>query len=711
MKILVNCALPYANGSLHPGHIAGAYLNADAFVRYQRMAGNEVLFVSGSDEHGTPITITAEKERVDPYIVSSRFHEEHLKTFRNLDINFDIFTRTTYPEHTEVVREFFLDFLKKGYLVERMMVSPYCLTDNRFMPDRYIEGTCPYCGFPQARGDQCDNCGRTLDPQDLKDPKCILHGTTPEFRETKHLFFRLDLFQDRLLNWLDTRSNWRQNVMAFTRNFVRGGLKERPITRDISWGVPVPMEGYEDKRIYVWFEALMGYVSGARVYSSKTGKIDYWKEFYLDPNVPNYYFMGKDNIPFHTIIWPAMLMAKENYNLPHMVVANEYLRFKGRQFSKSRGVGFSVDEVLKIVDKDYLRFYIAFNLPEGGDSDFSLEDLQSRVNTELIDKFGNFIHRISSFVVNNGIRPHFSEEMKDDEDRKIISAAEDIAAAYRTHMENVEIKKALAQWMELVRLSNTYFNDSAPWSLRRTDPQKCAMKLYVSLGLAELQAAMAYPFIPASAQSVLKIIGSEKFLRGGFTKDMLSFGGSGFSPVRSDPPFQKLDIIRDNLNFADLKVGQIVEVRPHPSADKLYIIKVNLGYRQAQVVAGLRPYYGEDVLIGRKVIIVDNLKWAKLRGEESQGMLLAADDGTRVSLITPEDQSVKPGTPVRIGDFDYNSHGKIDLDRLKDLKLHVEEIDGNARVVAELDGEVLPLNVSGSLLRTHEPVKPGSVVR
>ncbi|MCL4341947.1 MAG: methionine--tRNA ligase [Candidatus Thermoplasmatota archaeon] len=711
MKILVNCALPYANGSLHPGHIAGAYLNADAFVRYHRMIGDEVLFVSGSDEHGTPITITAEKEKVDPYIVSSRFHEEHLKTFRNLDINFDIFTRTTYPEHAEVVREFFLDFMTKGYLTERMMVSPFCLSDNRFMPDRYIEGTCPYCGFPQARGDQCDNCGRTLDPQDLKDPRCILHGTTPEFRETKHLFFRLDLFQKDLLEWLSTRTNWRPNVMAFTRNFIRGGLKERPITRDISWGVPVPVEGYEDKRIYVWFEALMGYVSGARIYSSRIGRNDYWKEFYLDPEVPNYYFMGKDNIPFHTIIWPAMLLAKGQYNLPHMVVANEYLRFKGRQFSKSRGIGFSVDEVLKVVDRDYLRFYLAFNLPEGGDSDFSLEDLQSRVNTELIDKFGNFIHRISSFVVNNNISPRFNENLMDEDDRKIISSAADIVATYRNHMENVEIKKALAQWMELVRLSNTYFNDSAPWALRKTNPEKCSMKLHISLVLAEQQAAMAYPFIPSSAETILKIIGSEKFSKEGFSMTLFTFNGSSFSPVRSDPPFRKLDIIRDNPNFADLKVGQISSVAPHPSADKLYIIRVNLGYRQAQVVAGLRPYYRENELVGRKVVIVDNLKWARLRGEESQGMLLAADDGRRVSLVTPEDQSVKPGTPVRIGDFDYNSSGKIDIDRLRDLKLHVEDIDGMPRVVAEIDGEILPLNVSGNLIVTHEPVKAGSIVR
>lgn len=703
--------MPYANGSLHPGHIAGAYLNADAFVRYHRMMGDEVLFVSGSDEHGTPITITAEKERVDPYIISTRFHEEHLKTFRDLDINFDIFTRTTYPEHAEVVTEFFMDFYNKGLLVEKMMVSPFCPTDGRFMPDRYIEGICPYCGFTQARGDQCDNCGRTLDPQDLKEPKCILHGTTPEFRETKHLFFRLDRFQDRLLEWLDSRTNWKPNVVSFTRNFVKAGLKERPITRDISWGVPVPIKGYEDKRIYVWFEALMGYVSGARIYSKRSGKEDYWKEFYMDPEVPNYYFMGKDNIPFHTIIWPAMLMARGGYNLPHTVTANEYLRFKGRQFSKSRGIGFSVNEVLQLVHKDYLRFYIALNLPEGGDSDFSIEDLQSRVNTELIDKFGNFIHRIVTFIVNNGIKPEMDLKSIDPDDEKILEISRRIVSDFKSHMENVEIKKALGQWMELVRVSNSYFNDSAPWNLKNSDPTKCATKLYISLVLAQQQAAMAYPFIPSSAESIMKIIGSEKFSREGFTQNLFDIEGSEFVPVKSDPPFRKVDIIHGNPNFADLKVGQIMEVRNHPSADKLYIIKVDLGYRQAQIVAGLRPYYSPDKILGRKIVIVDNLKWAKLRGEESQGMLLAADEGGRVSLIKPERDDVKPGTPVRIGDFEFNSSGKIDIERLKELNLHIESVDGESRVVAVLDGETLPLNVSGYLFTTYEEIKPGSTVR
>ncbi|MEM0157546.1 MAG: methionine--tRNA ligase, partial [Thermoplasmataceae archaeon] len=529
MKILVNCALPYANGPLHPGHIAGAYLNADIFVRYQRMRGNNVLFVSGSDEHGTPITITAEKEKVDPYVISSRFHEEHLETFRNLDIIFDIFSRTTYPEHSETVKEFFMHFYDRGLLKERIMVSPFCLTDNRFMPDRYIEGTCPYCGYTQARGDQCDHCGRTLDPQELIDPRCILHGTAPEFRETKHLFFQLEEFQDQLLEWLGTKTFWKQNVMAFTRNFIKSGLKERPITRDIGWGVRVPIEGYEDKRIYVWFEALIGYVSGARIYSKEKHQDDYWKDFYLNPEVKNYYFMGKDNIPFHTIIWPAMLMAMGNYNLPYLVTANEYMNFKGLKFSKSRGIGYTVNEILKLVNRDYLRFYIAFNLPEGGDSDFSLEDLQNRVNTELIDKFGNLVHRITSFVVNSQIAPGFNSDLMDEADRNIVSLAEEAVRNYSQHVEAVEIKKALSSWLELVRQSNSYFNDSAPWALRKTNPEKCAHKLHVSLYLIQALSVMAYPFIPSSSTAMLLAMGSKKFRDNGITWSLTELEGSEFA--------------------------------------------------------------------------------------------------------------------------------------------------------------------------------------
>lgn len=711
MKILVNVALPYANGPIHLGHVAGAYLSADIFVRFQRMKGNEVMFVSGSDEHGTPTTITADRQKVSPQVIADRFHNEHLEAFNNLDIRFDIFSRTTYPEHSETVQEFFLDFYNKGLLREKTMVSPFCPTDNRFMPDRYIEGTCPHCKFEEARGDQCDNCGRILDPKDLIDPRCILCGTTPEFRETRHMFFRLDQFQEQLLKWLDTKDFWKQNVLSFTRNFIKSGLKERPITRDIEWGVEVPLPGYEHKRIYVWFEALIGYVSGARILSEKLGKKDYWKEFYFDPEVKMYHFMGKDNIIFHTIIWPAMLMARGEYNLPYMVDANEFLTFGGKQFSKSRGIGYTVDQILRIARKDYVRYYLSSIMPERTDADFTLEDFQSRVNGELIDKYGNYLHRLASFVTNNNMAISPEEAVLDETDKDALRFASDRISNYAALMEDIELKKAMAEWLELVKYANSYFNSSQPWKLIKSDKEKCRSKLYVSLLLAQYSTGMIYPFMPSTAGKMMEKIGSSKYGETGFTMDLFNREGSSFTPIKSDPPFQKLDIVRGNPNFADLRVGRIIEARPHPNADRLYVLKVNLGDHDIQLVAGLRSHYTEEELMGLLIVVVNNLKWVKLRGEESQGMLLAADDGETVATLKPEAMDAKPGDPVTIGGYQYNDAGKIEIDQLLKLKIKITGVNGHAIATAVIDEKRLPLKTGESFLKASRDVKEGAAVR
>ena len=711
MKILVNCALPYANGPLHLGHVAGAYLNADIFVRFQRMNGNEVLFISGSDEHGTPVTISADKQNVSPIEIADKYHREHEESFRSLDIVFDLFSRTTYQEHKDTVTEFFLDFYNKGLLVEKSMFSPFCPKCNRFMPDRYIEGTCPNCGFEGSRGDQCDNCGLTLDPMDLKSPRCVICGETPEFRETKHMFFQLDRFQDQLLQWLETKNFWRHNVLSFTRNFIENGLKERPMTRDIEWGVPVPLEGYEHKRIYVWFEALIGYVSAARIYSKMTGHDNYWEEFYKNPEVKTYHFMGKDNISFHTIIWPAMLMARGDYNLPYMVTANEYLTFKGKQFSKSRGIGFSVDEIIKVVPKDYVRYYMASILPEGADTDFTVEDLQSKVNTELIDKFGNYIHRLVSFITNNGLHISSKTVNTDDRDIDAMRFSQERIQAFSSFVNQSEIKKAMGEWLELVKYANGYFNQSEPWKLIKSDRNKCISKLYHSLVLAQYICGISYPVIPSTSQKMLEIIGSSKFRETGFTANLFVKENSEFFPVKTDPPFQKLDLLKENPNCLDLRIGQIKEVNNHPNADKLYVLKVDLGYREAQIVAGLRNYYPPDELVGMKIVVVDNLKWAKLRGEESQGMLLAADDGKTVSILTPADNAASTGGQVRIGNLEYNSSGKIDMEQILKMKLRVEENNGMPVATAEIDGLRLPLTVAGSNVVSQKNVMVPASVR
>lgn len=705
MKILVNCALPYASGPLHLGHISGAYLGADIFVRFQRMMGNQVLYVSGSDEYGTPITIKADREHKSPRDIADYYHEQHLNSFKNLDINFDIFSRTTEPVHAQTTSEFFLDLLKKDYLVERSMIAPYCPKCERFMPDRYIIGTCPNCGYKDARGDQCDECGRTLDARDLIDPTCSICGTTPEFKETNHFFFRLDRFQDQLLKWIESKTDWRSNVTNFTRNYILSGLKERPITRDIEWGVPIPLAGYDHKRIYVWFEALIGYVSASRIYFSGTEKPEEWKSYWQDPEVPVYNFMGKDNIEFHTILWPAMLMARGNFSLPYRVVANEYLRFSGEKFSKSRGIGLTVDEALKLAPRDYLRYYMASNLAEGGDTNFSMEELVDRVNTEYIDKFGNFINRIVSFSAS-----HFTEVsgsgQYDDDDEEMIRTAKERFEAWKAALEDVQIKKALQEWLELVKFANAYFNRSRPWDLIKNDRDACMRKLYVSLGVADALSIMIYPYTPSSSELVRKMIGNgETILQPPALFDTLSY-----SPVKGEPPFRKLDVTAANPNSMDLVVGKILEVSYHPNADKLYLIRVSFGDSETRIVSGLREFYTEDQLLGRKIIVVRNLKKARIRGEDSNGMLLAADNGDIVKLLAVPD-NVKEGSTISVDGYQYNGKGIITIDEVHSYTMKAECSSGTCRAQASLDGKRGYLQVSGDYVFVSERVEDGCRIK
>lgn len=699
--------MPYANGSLHLGHIAGAYLGADIFVRFQRMQGNEVLFVSGSDEYGTPITLRADQENTSPRNISDRYHKEHKETFTKMGIDFDIFSRTTEPEHTKTVQEYFLELLNEGLLTEKQMIAPYCPGCERFMPDRYITGTCPNCGFDKAKGDQCDECGKLLDPQELIDPICEICGTTPEFRETKHMFLRLDILQDRILRWLDSKSFWKPNILSFTRNFVEGGLKDRPITRDIEWGVPVPVEGYENKRIYVWFDALIGYVSFARLFSQRKGDPSYWKSFYMDAEVRNYYFIGKDNIPFHAIVWPGVLLGIERMNLPYEVVANEFLLYEGKQFSKSRGIGLTADEALALTKRDYLRYYLAAILPEGGDASFSPEDMKDRVNVEFIDKYGNFIHRVTSFAFNNSLSVRANA--LDPSDEEILKLAETRYENYCKRLEVSEIKKGLQEWLDLVKESNVYFNSSKPWDLIKSDVEKCETKIWVAYRLAQYLTLMIHPFVPGFGDEILSRIGvSEKVEDKGFS----ILENSEFRTPEQKPakPFEKIELAEINPNPLDLRVAKVLEAIDHPNADALYVLKLSLGDEKRQIVAGLKRHYSTESLKGRKIIIVRNLKKAKLRGEVSEGMMLAADDGEHVKFVTvPED--IPEGSPVRIGGFDYNQGGTVEVKDLQALSLRVSRNRDEFLVTASLQGKKLPLNVNGRRAVVSGESKDGAIVK
>ena len=399
-RILVAVAWPYANGSIHLGQTAGCYLPADIFARYHRLRGNEVLMVSGSDSHGTPVTLEAEKRGVSPEQVFGQYHAEFLDNWRRLGIGFDLFTSTHTDNHQRVSQDMFLRLHENGYIYKDTMTQPYCVTDGRFLADRYVGGVCPHCDFEGARGDQCDSCGRTLDPEELINMVCLLCGDTPEIRDTEHFFLKLTAFEDRLLEWVSDREHWRPNVRNFSVGYVGGGLQDRAITRDIDWGVPVPLDGYEDKRIYVWFEAVIGYLSASIEWAANSGEPERWRDFW-QKDCRAYYFMGKDNIPFHTVIWPAMLLGYGDLNLPYDVPANEYLNLEDQKISTSRNWAIWLPDYLDRHEPDPLRYVLASNMPETSDSDFTWREYVRANNDELVATYGNLVHRVLTMSYRN----------------------------------------------------------------------------------------------------------------------------------------------------------------------------------------------------------------------------------------------------------------------------------------------------------------------
>ena len=457
-NILVAVAWPYANGSIHLGQAAGCYLPADIFARYHRLKGNNVLMVSGSDSHGTPITLQAEKTGKSPNDIVETFHNEFLNNWEKFGISFDLFTSTRTNNHAEVVEKIFNKLLEKGHIYKSSMSQPFCSNDNRFLPDRYVEGVCPNCDFEGARGDQCDNCGRTLDPQDLRDIKCGICSDTPTFRDTEHFFLKLTDFQDSLENWIETKNHWRTNVKNFSKAYVQNGLKDRAITRDINWGVPVPIAGYENKRIYVWFEAVIGYLSASIEWSeSKTNRN--WEDFWTG-NSKAYYFMGKDNIPFHTIIWPAILTGYGNLNLPYDVPANEYLQLEGLKISTSRDWAVWLPEYLDKYEPDPLRYVLTAIMPETSDSDFTWQQYKRLNNDELVATFGNLVHRTLSMVNRNfdSKIPQKPSQL-DPESIQLLAFAHEGLKNVASNIELCKFKLALDSAMKIARNANQYLDN------------------------------------------------------------------------------------------------------------------------------------------------------------------------------------------------------------------------------------------------------------
>ena len=505
-RIFVAVAWPYANGPLHLGHIAGCYLSADIFARYHRMIGNEVLMVSGSDTHGTPITIRADQEGINPEQVVDRYHAIFMESWEKLGISFDLFTNTQTKNHETVVHEVFSTLYDKGFIYTDNMLLAYCSQCDRYLPDRYVEGTCPHCQNTRARGDQCDACGRTLDPQELVNPRCSICRTSPEFRESEHFFLKLSDFQKPLLEWVEKQNHWRNNVKNFTRQFLRDGLKDRAISRDLSWGVALPVEGYESKRIYVWFEAVIGYLSAAVEWAEKNG--GNWEDFWKDKNTKSYYFIGKDNIPFHSIIWPAIIMAYDKgLNLPFDVPANEFLSLENQKFSTSRNWAVWVPDYLEKYEPDPLRYLLSINMPETGDSDFSWSEFVRRNNEELVATYGNLVNRVLSFTFRNfdGKVPGVKEI--DELDKSLLRTASETMDSVSDNLYNCKFKAAVTQAFGLAQEANRYLDAKAPWKSIKEDRAMAGSSLTVAMQVINCLKTILYPFMPFSSQKVHNFLG------------------------------------------------------------------------------------------------------------------------------------------------------------------------------------------------------------
>lgn len=676
-KVLVTSALPYANGPIHLGHLSGAYLPADIYVRYKRLNGDDVLYICGSDEHGVPITITADKEKVSPQVIIDRYHESNKKAFKRFGMSFDNYSRTSLPIHHETAKEFFLEFYNRGLFIEKKSNQFYDEKAKMFLPDRYVEGTCPRCGNEQARSDECENCGSLYDPSELINPKSKVTGETPVLKETTHYYFPLGKYQPALENYvneMNEKYGWKENVLQYCRGWFKEGLKDRAITRDLDWGVKVPVDSAAGKVIYVWFEAVLGYISSTKEYSQLKNQPDLWKKYWQDIKTKYIAFIGKDNVVFHTIIFPAILMAwnegkNEKYCLPQNVPANEFLNFEGKKFSKSRGWGIDVDEFLNIFPPDPLRYTLAANLPENKDTDFYWKEFQLRNNSELADILGNFINRTFTFIHKHfdGKVPAKGKPEKIDID--MLNEISEYPGRIAELFERYKIKDGVNEMMNLARDGNKYFNDSEPWVTIKSNKEKCGTTLNICLQAIYTLAELFYPVLPFSSEKLFKMLNAEPVDWRESGKSLLKEGHQinnaeilfpkiedevieeqisklGHTETRADKKPDEL-ISYDDFMKTKLKVAEVLSAEKITKSKKLMKIKVMLDDGERQLVAGIAEHYNPEDLIGKKVVVVANLQPAKLMGEESRGMILAVDkepNGLQVLIV---DDSVKIGTRVK----------------------------------------------------------------
>ena len=533
----------------HLGNLVGSVLSADVTARYYRLKGDDVLLVSGSDEHGTPIEVEALKQGITPKELTDRNHAIVADLFRRWGASFDNYTRTESPVHKEFVRETLREIYRNGYIFSQDSEMLYCEHDQRFLPDRFVEGKCPYCGYERARRDQCDNCGRLLETTFLIEPRCVICGNSPVVKTTKHWYIDLSQFADKLSKYITDNNQLPSNAKNFSLNWIKEGLKPRAVTRDVDWGIPAPFPGAEDKTVYVWVDAVLGYVSATIEYFKRNGKPDGWRDFWFDKTAKTLYFVGKDNIPFHTIILPALLMASgEKYNLPWNVSATEFLQFKGQKASKSQRIGIWIDEALELFPADYWRFFLMAMRPESKDTNFSWDLFLEKVNADLNDTFGNFVHRTLTFInaqFNGEIpQPHALNAEDEAVLRDIREKAEEAAQEF----ENAKLQSAANTLISISRVGNQYLNEKEPWNLIKTDREKAATILYVSAQIVKAAAVISSPFIPKSAEALWKELNLSGSVEACSWQDCLKPLAAGHQLAKAKPLFQKIVADEKDLN-------------------------------------------------------------------------------------------------------------------------------------------------------------------
>ena len=671
---LVTSALPYANGPIHLGHLAGAYLPADLYTRFQRLKGEDIIHICGSDEHGVPITIAAEKEGVTPKEIVDRYHERNKAVFDKFGIDFDYYGRTSSETHRKTSQDFFLKLYDQGVFKKKSQEQFYDEDADMFLPDRYVKGTCPKCSHPEAYGDQCEKCGSSLSPTDLIDPVSALTGNKPVVKSTEHWFIPLGDFQDRLQEWIDSRKDWKPNVVGQCKSWLDGGLGDRAVTRDLTWGVPVPLPEGEGKVLYVWFDAPIGYISATKEWADEKGEPELWKTYWQDEDTSLVHFIGKDNIVFHCIMFPAMLMQHGNYVLPEYVPANEFLNLEGRKLSTSKGWAVWLEEYLENFEADLLRYVLGTTLPETKDSDFSWKDFQSRINSELADILGNFVFRTLSFTERffDGAVPKLSNPTELDLNtlKEIENQKQKIEDAYNSF----KFREAISETMHLARIGNRYFTETEPWKTRKENPEACGNTLNVCIQISAALSILFHPVLPAKMSQLRNQLGVPDTLQwDDVTADLIPAGQiikQGeilFEKIEDEAVQEQIEILKkragesagtDDKNYEPLKetatfddfvkldfrAGKIIEAKKIKKSKKLLNITVDLGFEKRTILSGIAEFFEADEIIGRSVVVVANLAPKKMMGVESNGMILMGED-TEGKLHFVETDS-EPGSPV-----------------------------------------------------------------